>query len=176
MIIVVDEPTSTVKYGSVVAAPYISELMEKVLPYLEYKSTAEDTNYTIENYVGMNINSALGKIKATKIAYEIVGNGDTVLSQMPLAGDKITTSLSKIILYTTDIESDKVKVPNLLGLIATEAITKATNAGLSIKIIGSNGFLVDGLGVIAEQSIPPDMMVKRGSVILLRIIREGFED
>ena len=176
MIIVVDEPTCAVKYGSVVAAPYISELMEKVLPYLEYKSNADEINYTVENYVGMNVNSAINKIKDSKISYEVIGNGSTVLSQTPSAGDVITTALSKIILYTTEGESDTVKVPSLVGLSAAEAIAKATNSGLSIKLIGTGGSSIDGFDIITEQSLTPDIMVKRGSVILLRIVREGFED
>ncbi len=175
MIIVVDEPTDTVKYGSVVAAPYISELMEKVLPYLEYKSKAEDVSFTVESYVGMNVNSAIDELKKAKIAYEVVGNGDTVISQTPSAGDVITLPLSRIILYTVDREQENTVVPSLVGLSAAEAIAKATNAGLNIKIIGGSG-LSGGNFIITEQSLPPDLMVKRGSVIVLRIISHDFSD
>ena len=175
MIIVVDEPTDTVKYGSVVAAPYISELMEKVLPYLEYKSKAEDVSFTVESYVGMNVNSAIDELKKAKIAYEVVGNGDTVISQTPSAGDVITLPLSRIILYTVDREQENTVVPSLVGLSAAEAIAKATNAGLNIKIIGGTG-LTGGNFIITEQSLPPDLMVKRGSVIVLRIISHDFSD
>ena len=176
MIIVVDEPTSTVKYGSVVAAPYISELMEKVLPYLEYKSNIEETSLTVDNYVGMNVNSAVKKLKEAKIAYEVIGSGDTVISQTPSSGDVVTVSLSKIILYTVNSESDWVRVPNLIGLSSSEAISKATNAGLSIKLIGTGSISPDGYDKTVEQSLPPDSVIKRGSVIVLRIIHEGFED
>ena len=174
MIIVVDEPTDTVKYGSVVAAPYISELMEKVLPYLEYKSKAEDVSFTVESYVGMNVNSAIDELKKAKIAYEVVGNGDTVISQTPSAGDVITLPLSRVILYTVE-EQENTVVPSLVGLSAAEAIAKATNAGLNIKIIGGTG-LTGGNFIITEQSLPPDLMVKRGSVIVLRIISHDFSD
>ena len=68
MIIVVDEPTSAVKYGSVVAAPYISELMEKILPYLEYKRNSDEINYTVDSYIGMNINTVISKLKNSKTA------------------------------------------------------------------------------------------------------------
>ena len=175
MIIVVDEPTDTVKYGSVVAAPYISELMEKVLPYLEYKSKAEDVSFTVESYVGMNVNSAIDELKKAKIAYEVVGNGDTVISQTPSAGDVITLPLSRIILYTVDREQENTVVPSLVGLAAAEAIAKATNAGLNIKIIGGTG-LTGGNFIITEQSLPPDLMVKRGSVIVFRIVSHDFSD
>ena len=176
MIIVVDEPNSTVKYGSVVAAPYISELMEKVLPYLEYKSSAEEANLTVENYVGMNINSAVKKLKDAGIAYEVVGEGNTVISQTPSGGDITTASLSKVILYTVSVDNEKIKVPSLIGLSAYEAIKQATNAGLSIKLVGSNSLSPDGGDKITEQSLPPGEEVGRGSVIILRVVHEGFED
>ena len=176
MIIVVDEPTSTVKYGSVVAAPYISELMEKVLPYLEYKSSGEEINFKVDNYIGMNVNSAVKKLSDSKISYEVVGNGNTVISQTPSANDVITTSLSKVILYTVNDKEESVTVPNLMGLSSIEAISKATNAGLNIKLIGTGGTIPDGYDKIVEQSLPPDLIVKRGSVIILRVVHEGFED
>ncbi len=176
MIIVVDEPTSNVKYGSVVAAPYISALMEKVLPYLEYKSTAESINYQIEDYTGMNINSATAKLKEAKLHYEIVGNGDTVIKQTPSGGDTVTVALSKIILYTSNEEETSSKVPNLIGLTLAEAIKVATNEGLSIKLAGIGATEPNANDVIIEQSLPPDKTVKRGSVIVIRAINNNFSD
>ena len=176
MIIVVDEPTSTVKYGSVVAAPYISELMEKVLPYLEYKSTSEESNYTVDNYIGMNVKSVINKLNVNKIQYEIIGDGNTVISQTPSAGEIINSSLSKIIIYTTEEEIDKVKVPNLIGLPVLKAIEEAINSGFNIKITGTSSTSFGGYSKIIEQSLPPGEEYKRGSVIILRIINEDFED
>ena len=176
MIIVVDEPTSNVKYGSVVAAPYISMLMEKLLPYFEYRSTAEDINLTVENYVGMNVNTAIKKLKESKIEYEVIGNGNTVLRQTPSGGDVITVALSKVILYTSDITEDYVKVPSFINLNTTEAIKAATNSGLSIKLAGAAATAPDAFDIIIEQSIPPDSTVKRGSVIVLRAIHKDFND
>ena len=176
MIIVVDEPQSTVKYGSVVAAPYISELMEKVLPYLEYKSNAENSTVTVESFVGMNVKSAEKKLKDAGLSYEIIGSGETVIAQTPSANDQITAPLSKIILYTEKETNNAVKVPSFIGLSAGEAIILATNSGLNIKLIGGGSLSPDGLDKVIEQSLPVNEEVKRGSVILLRIVHEGFED
>ena len=176
MIIVVDEPTSSVKYGSVVAAPYISELMEKLLPYLEYRSKIEDVSFTVKNYVGMNINSAVEELKQDKITFEVLGNGNTVIAQTPSANDVITVKLSKIILYTEESDSENIIAPSLVGLSVSEALAKATRSGLNVKIIGGGTNLQNSAYVIVEQSIPPNMMVKRGSVIVLRIISQDFED
>lgn len=176
MIIVVDEPTSNVKYGSVVAAPYISKLMEKILPYYEYKSSAEEVNTTVENYIGMNIATAKAKLEKLKIPYEIIGNGSTVIKQTPTGGDVITVALSKIILYTSADSEDMVEIPNFLGLTTLEAIKAASKAGLNIKLSGMSATVPDTLDVVIEQSIPCGTKVKRGSVIELRAIHQEFND
>ena len=176
MIIVVDEPTSNVKYGSVVAAPYVSMLMEKLLPYLEYRSSAEEINYTVDNYIGMNINTAIEKLSKAKIEYEIVGDGDTVVGQTPSGGDVITTALSKIILYTSNEDSRTVTVPSLVGLKLTDAIREAMNAGLNIRLSGAGATEPDAFDIVSEQSLPAGSKTKRGSVIVIRAINQGYED
>ena len=176
MIIVVDEPTSAVKYGSVVAAPYVSQLMEKILPYLEYKKNAEEINYEVDNYVGMNINTVTSKLKSEKINYEVIGGGSTVISQTPAAGDVVNSNISKIIIYTINEEIERVKAPNLVGLSAMKAIEQATNSGLNVRLTGSIKNLLDGYDIITEQSLIPGEEYKRGSVIVLRVINKEFED
>ena len=174
MIIVVDEPNSTVKYGSVVAAPYVSMLLEKVLPYYEYKSNAEEINVILDNYVGMNINTAITKLKDAKLAYEIIGDGEVVVSQTPSGGESFTLPLSKILLYTEKEEDSMTKVPTLVGLDKVSALKEIINAGLNIKIVGvgSGG----GGDVVVEQSLPPGEEVKKGTVITIRAITTTFED
>lgn len=176
VIIVVDEPQSQVKYGSVVAAPYVSALMEKILPYLEFKSNAEQINVSVENYVGMNVNSALENLKNSKLNYEIIGSGDTVLSQVPAGGDSITVALSKIILFTEEKEPEYSDVPALIGVSLAEAIRQATNSGLNVKLSGMEAISPDAFDVIVEQSLPPGDKVKRGSVIILRAINTNHQD
>ena len=176
MIIVVDEPTSNVKYGSVVAAPYVSMLMEKILPYLEYKSDAEPFEYTVENYVGMNVNTAKNKLSSEKIAYEIIGDGDTILRQMPSADEKMTTALGKVILYTANDKEEKTTVPNLVGLSLVDAVKEATALGLSIKLSGVGSANTSGQDTVTEQSLPPGKTVTVGSVIIIRAIKNNYND
>ncbi len=169
-IIVVDEPTSAVKYGSVVAAPYISNLFAKILPYLEYQSSEEITNIEVDNYVGLSVTDAVSELKKNGLSYEIVGDGDFVISQTPGANDKITHKHSKIILYTKEKE-EYVTVPNLVGLTVEEATKLTINTGLNVAISGSfNG------GRVISQSLPLGAVVKRGEVIHLVTMVTDFED
>ena len=176
MIIVVDEPNSQVKYGSVVAAPYVSELLEKLLPYLEFKSYAEDFNSTVDNYIGMNISSAIDKLKENNIRYEIIGTGDTVTMQTPSPEEHITIPLSRIVLYTERPDESMVHVPNLVGMNLFDAIKTAVNSGLNIKLSGVGATAPDSDDIVCEQSLPPDDKVRRGAVITIRAINTGYED
>ncbi len=170
VIIVVDEPTTSVKYGSFVAAPYISALLEKVLPYLEYESTEEKINTEVDNYVGLQVSDAVKALKELGIQYEIVGSGDTVIAQTPGENDKITYKHSKIILYTIE-EDELIAVPNLIGKKIADAVKEAVNAGLNISISGSlNG------GTVTSQSLPLGALVKRGTVIDIYALITDFED
>lgn len=174
-IIVVDEPDSQVKYGSVVAAPYVSKLLENILPYLEFKSTAQKTEVEIGNYIGLSVQAAKTRLKSEKTSYTVVGNGNFIIAQSPIPGEKIIPEIGTIILYTADID-ENTTVPNLTGKTLTEAIKAATLSGLNIKISASGAGVPDGTNRVIEQSIPPGTVTKRGTVITLLAPSTDFED
>ncbi|MBR7117340.1 MAG: PASTA domain-containing protein [Clostridia bacterium] len=174
-IIVVDEPQSSVKYGSTVAAPYISNLFSAILPYLEYERTSADPTYTVGSYVGMNINSAKDALENDGVGYTVIGDGSVVISQLPAASIDITKSLSKVYLYTVTPERDTVAVPNLVGLGIAEANRILANEGLNVKISGVTDLKSNILKVV-RQSVPEGYTVKRGSVIELTVLCTDHED
>ena len=150
--------------------------MEKILPYLEYKSSAEEINITVNNYVGLSVSAAREMLNKQKIEYEIVGDGDVIMKQTPNAGDEITCALSKIILYTTEGDLENTIVPNLVGMKCADAIKMALNYGLNIKLAGAGATSPDANDIVIEQSLPPQMITKRGSVIVLRSIESEYQD
>lgn len=169
VIIVVDEPMSTVKYGSVVAAPYVSELLEDILPYLEYPSENERITKEVPNLIGCSVDDAINILKEKSINYEIIGSGDTVIMQSPSALDEISSDLSVVFLYTETI-SQSIQVPSLVGLDISKATELALEAGLNISIKGARS------GTVTKQSLPNGAFVNRGEVIVLNIIATDFED
>ncbi len=176
MIIVVDEPTSQVKYGSVVAAPYVSMLYERILPYLEFNSKSNQVNTSVEDYVGLNVADAKNKAADAKLNYEIIGKGDKIVAQVPAAGDVLTYPLSKILLYTENPEKEMVVVPNLTGMTLSEAIRTVLDAGLNIKVSGNSAITPSANDKVFAQSINPGKLVQRGEVITIRVIKEDYED
>ena len=175
-IIVVDEPTSQVKYGSTVAAPYVSALFEKILPYLDFISKEPCPNVEIKNYVGMNLNSAVADLSSLGISQEIVGSGEVVVAQTPTGGEIVTYPVSKVILYTEANEGDTVTVPQLVGCTASDGLKALLNAGLNVKFSGAGATATDGDDIIVEQSLAAGEKVKRGTVITIRAINTKHED
>ncbi len=175
VIIVADEPMASVKYGSVVVAPYVSSFLEVALPYLEYKSSEPSVYTDVKSYVGMNVNSAASDLSANGISYKIVGNGTSVLSQMPLGGESVDLKLATVYLYTEDIIDGEMTMPSLVGLDAAEANKIAVNLGLNIQIIGVLG-TDEGALTVSEQSINAGEKIKKGQILILRLISMSFED
>ena len=174
VIIVVDEPTTAVKYGSVVAAPYISTLLESVLPYLDYKSNSESSCVRIEDYEGRKISEVKEELKALNVNFEIIGNGDTVVEQTPDA-TIIDVNKTHLILYTSASESSSVTVPDFINMEAYEANILAAKLGLST--VFSNDYSMNaGISIVISQSVSPGTEVKKGSVIKLNTAYVDFED
>lgn len=156
--ILVDEPTVGSKYGSVVAAPYVSKLLELILPYMgvksEYKETdTENKQILVEDFIGLTAKEAAEKLKNEKIQFEIMGDGDTVINQLPMSGSKIYEKTGKIILYTTNNVEDikTTSVPDLVGKTPQEANIILSYNKLNIKLEGSTNYKVgDSVRVVSQ--------------------------
>ena len=175
VIIVVDEPQSQVKYGSVVAAPYVSNLLTSILPYLEYNSSAESSEYTVGNYLGASVKTVTDNLKNQNINYIVIGNGNTIIDQIPAADVSILKSASTIYLYTEKREEEYTIVPSVVGLNIKEANILLTNSGLNVRINGGLSEKCTTL-TVTSQSLPLDARVKKGSVITLTVLGTDFED
>ena len=176
VIILVDEPSVGSKYGSVVAAPYVSELLEDVLPYLgiEPSYTEKDKEYEqlcIGEFIGKTVDDAVSILKAEKIEYEIVGNGEKIISQMPRANSVIYKNGGKIILYTSNNEgTDTAIVPSVIGKSPEAANIMLINAGLNVKIEGATNFKYGQGAVVVYQSYDEGAVLAKGSVVTIKIL------
>lgn len=174
VIIMVDEPTCPVIYGSVVAAPYVSDLMENVLPYLGYAPsyTEEEEkllDIAVEDYVGMSRSEAEKKIRALGLSFEYgdEGGGDTITAQTPSAGIKVTKDGGKVILYTGGNQKKSATMPNVLGMSAVAASEAILNAGLNIRIEGAKNYRLEQGATVVSASHAAGETLPVGSVITL---------
>ncbi|MBE6598679.1 MAG: PASTA domain-containing protein [Ruminococcaceae bacterium] len=167
-LIMVDEPSISSVYGSVVAAPYISNLMGFVLPYIgveaQYTSEElENLDITLSNYVGASVENCIRDLSWRGFTYEIIGSGDTVTAQIPEAGTMISSDSGILLLYTGDeAPANTITVPNVVGMSAYNANQTLVNLGLNVSFAGSvNG----SSATVISQTPAANTMVSRGTVV-----------
>ena len=101
------------------------------------------------------------------LTYEVIGEGNRVLSQCPKTGSVIEKG-GKVILYTEeDVEPEVVEVPNLIDMTAAEANTALTQLGLNIVTLGASSENADAK--VQFQSEDAGTSVEVGTVISLTL-------
>ncbi len=188
VIFIVDEPNCFSKYGSVVAAPYISRILSDVLPYLGYEPSGESDGSgetEIKNFIGSEISDAVAEAKALGLECYVNGKKHTaemkifgtVTAQNPPEGINASSKNPVIYLYTDDYNIyTTVTVPNLIGLSCAEANSKLINAGLNIKITGVGGNIFDTEAICAMQSVPAGETIPVGSIIEITLLYNNSDD
>ncbi len=183
VIIVVDEPT-TAHYGATVAAPYISRLMGKILPYLghepvyreEEKATLE---ITVPDCTGMSVEEAEATLKKAGFS---LGESDPdpsaiVTSQMPRGGEVLNRGYGRVLLYTErETASESAVVPKLTGMKVEEAVKALLDAGLNIRTSGTSTHpSLDPSATAVYQSSPPGTVLPKGSSVTVRFLYDDRE-
>ncbi len=102
--VAIDNPNSSIQYGGTVAGPIVRDILSDVLPYLgvskrdggvEKKYTWMDTKtYIVDNYIGLG----KSKVKSSHFKFEFVGEGNTVIDQLPKQGEKIEEGSTIVIM------------------------------------------------------------------------------
>ena len=144
---------------------------------LEKKSGAsvESEEYAVGNFSELSVNEAVKKATSEGVSYQIVGNGDKVVSQMPPSGDLVNKATCTVYLYTENGGYSDTVMPNLIGLDAALANKEAARLGLNLKIVGHDG-AQGSVFTVTEQSIPPGERIKRGQILIIRLADTGFLD
>ena len=177
VLIIVDEPT-TAKYGSIVAAPYVGNMMKSILPYLGNENASDDKkqDLTVENYIGLSANEAKAKIEKQGMKVIVYGNGEKVLSQMPQCGSEINIATGSIYLYTSDSKEEYVTMPNLIGKTPSNANEEIISLGLNLKLLGVTNYAIGKGATVTNQSIAAGTRIKKGTVIELMLLYTDSED
>ena len=171
-LIMVDSPQCKNQYGSVVAAPYVANVLEEVLPLLgvERNYSGSDSGRVttaVSNYVGKSIDVVTNSIKEKGLAYEIIGDGGTVNSQLPASGSTLMLKSGKIVLYTGSETPDNnlITVPNLSGYGAETANAKLVSMGFNVGLNGS----ISDTAVVTAQNPEAGTALPRGSIVTITI-------
>ncbi len=143
----VDEPTATdqngslMYYGSVVACPVVSNTFKEALPYLGYYPEYSDDELaelgvTVPDFTGQTIESVKLTLESLDLTYDVVGEGETVVTQMPPRAETLLHG-GTVVLYSEKVDTPEyTKVPNILNMSLSEANETLTNAGLNFMTSG----------------------------------------
>ena len=176
IIIIVDEPTKGVLYGSTVAAPYVADALENIMPYLGVTpiyTEAEQAKMavTVPNCRKLSLSEAITKLEAAGLKYTVVGEqsgGATVTTQSPSPYTKIEKSSGRVVLYVGDATpTSDVEVPDLIGKNAVQANALLMGCGLNVRIVGSSGVLSGTDTLVCAQSVAAGTMVQKGTVVTI---------
>lgn len=176
MLVFFDTPKGDFYYGAAVAAPVFAKSMQEILPYLgiEKKYTDEETEKfeaITPNLLNKKVYEARDTIQAQSLTPVIVGNGDTIISQLPQPSERIPKG-GTVVIYTNGegIEETKVKVPKLTGMSVYGANKVASLANVNIKISGG-GTAKEG-AVSISQDIPEGTEVPMGTIITVSFVHD----
>jgi len=179
ILFMVDEPMNGATFGSVVAAPYVSNTLSIILPYLGYEPSyteeeMKSAEVTISNYVGATVETAQADLGWREIHYIVVGDGDTVTSQNPPSGSSFIKENGVLYLYTGgETSGADIVVPDLVGKTAEAANRMIINAGLNISVSGaSNG----STAIVNTQEPAAGTLVSKGTLVTIGVMHQITSD
>ncbi len=172
----VDNTHDGYRSGGAVAAPIAKQVMEPTLEYLnvERKYTPEELtklNKTTPELIDKTVSAAKSLASNEGLKIKIVGEGDTVISQMPAALQSIPQG-GVIVVYTEKGGTpQKATVPDFTGMTVSQVNALAVERGINIIFSGPT----EEAGVKAyDQSVDKDTKVDLGSSITVSFKSENI--
>jgi stage V sporulation protein D (sporulation-specific penicillin-binding protein) len=167
VMVLVDEPVGSY-YGGTIAAPVASRVLADVLPYLgvepQYdEEELETVAYNVDSYLGETVTDAKAKIIKDGYKCKVIGDGLTVLKQVPKAGDALAHD-GTIVIYTDNTTPGKTLVPNVVGMTPSVANKTLVDAGLNITVVGTSPDHMDS-AIAVTQSVASGETVEKGTVV-----------
>lgn len=173
VLVILDHATIGEATGAKMGTRLCAEIMKKALSYAGVSRVYSQSDlkaitnvYYPVDVTGQTVGIARMRIKTKSgrmYNIEIVGNGDTVVRQYPLATDYMARE-GTIVLYTEDdpeLKAEMVKMPDVTGLGIGEAWAALTEIGLNLD--------TRSIGKVTAQSIEPGTLVEKGTIITLTI-------
>lgn len=168
--VVIDEPDDRNLTGGAGAAPVFKQIVSQSLrhmgvkPILTKEEAAKDDPATVQtvgvpDVTNKNVSDAKAALDNRKLGYNVVGNGGTVLKQIPKAGTAVAPDQ---LIYLLTQEPGKLTTPNMAGMSLRDAMQMCANLQLRCLANGE-GFVksqakakLNGSDVLQLNLAPPD--------------------
>lgn len=168
-LVMMDEPQVAVRYGGTIAAPVVGSIIEETLEYLgvERQYTEDELNTAtvmIPELREISVSEAKEKAQSQGFKVRVVGDGETVLDQLPKPSVTVGKN-STVILYTQEGDDGKyTTVPDVSGKSPQAAKAELEDYGLNFEAVGA-GLNTSSGAYAVKQSIAPGEKVLRATVI-----------
>lgn len=160
LLVIVDEADKSPDFGSVTAAPFARDILEKTLAYLGYaketKETAALRDVSVPDVTGITVKEAAALLKEANLQYMLSGAGANVIDQLPAPGAAMPEK--SIVMLYVDGESfsrqgEMIEVPDVSGLSVVEANRLLLSYGFEMRVSGS-GVAVSQTPEAGETALP----------------------
>ncbi len=142
-LVLLDEADVPNPYGSTVAAPVVGAVLADVLPYvgIEPQYTEEELENvatTTPLLLDKDIHEAESILRIAGLKYQIVGEGTTVVKQVPGYQEPLPKD-GRVVIYTEEFTDEQmVEVPNVVGMTVAQANqTLVDQYSLNISVSGT---------------------------------------
>lgn len=179
MLVICDNPKTSVHTGGAVCGPVFQAAATDVLNYLKVPAQVDPADFsggvvesvTLPDICDTSVENAQQKAWSLGLSTTVVGAGDQVIAQLPLANTKMVKG-GTVVLYTklpAALETvQQIPVPELAGKTAEEIQLLSQEYNLSFEITGQ--------GTAMYQEPTPGTMVNAGSTVYVSLeepIEEG---
>jgi stage V sporulation protein D (sporulation-specific penicillin-binding protein) len=169
-LVVLDEPSCSITYGGVIAAPVVGNIFRDALRYLNVRPKYEpeilekitSQEVVVPNILNMPIGEATQLLAKKEIQYRFIGKGSYVFDQIPKPGAKINRN-TKVLIYFDPEEhynlknSNKSMLPNFQGCSLRKVDEILSEMGLKLE--------AKGTGIAVSQNPPAGTVVGPGSTV-----------
>ena len=176
LLILLDTPSSESGVyisGGNMAAPVVGNMMADILPYLgveaNYTEEELDTmDKTVPSIKGLSLEEAQKVITDAGLTYRVIGEGDTVTDQLPLAYSVIADESQVIIYADAEPSPEQEAVPSLVGYSYKDAALILSYYGLFVQTDSS---ITDPkLQMVSTQSLAEGEMVDHGTIVNVTLV------
>ena len=146
VLVALDTPnkqTNAMVGGGAMAAPTVSAIMSDILPYLGIEPDYGDDELNLitismPDVTGMTEAEAAAALEEKSFTYRKVGEGATVMDQLPAANAMIPGKSEVVLYFNQEAPDDMVEVPDFSGMTLANAQYLANNGGVYMLVTGAN--------------------------------------
>ncbi|MER2225813.1 MAG: penicillin-binding transpeptidase domain-containing protein [Carnobacterium sp.] len=151
-----------IKDGSITGSGVVKEIyqpiMKRALEYLALGEDEEAETNTVEmpKVTGISKNEALKSLEGTQLNVTVVGNGDTIVQQLPLPTET-TIENQRVVLMT----NGAMTMPDMMGWSKNDVLKVSEITGLE--------FIFEGEGYVVSQSLEPNANMQSTDKITIKL-------